>query len=313
MTPAIPEHSGVIPAELATIEPQSLRAWILACRPATLSAAVVPVLVGTACAHSERTFRPGPGLAALSGALLLQIASNFANDLYDYEKGADTKARLGPTRAVQAGLLRPSSVRFGLALVLGLALLIGAYLALASGPWIIVIGVAAVVSALAYTAGPYPLGYHGLGDVFVMIFFGFVAVCGTAFVHLGHIPEIARCTALPVGSLATAILVVNNIRDRETDKMAGKATIAVRFGTRVAQTEYVALLCIAYMMPFVVYFWRLASVWVLLPLATLPIGVRWMAFVATRRGVALNDALVGTARLLLIYGVLLTIGIALGT
>lgn len=312
MSPAIPEHSGVIPAELANIEPQSLRAWVLACRPATLNAAVVPVLVGTACAHTERTLRPGPGLAALSGALLLQIASNFANDLYDYEKGADTKERLGPTRAVQAGLLRPSSVRMGLCLVLGLALLVGAYLTLAAGPWIIVIGIAAILSALAYTAGPYPLGYHGLGDVFVMIFFGFVAVCGTAFVHLGHIPEIARCTALPVGSLATAILVVNNIRDRETDKLAGKGTIAVRFGARAAQAEYVALLCIAYLMPLVIFFLGLANWWVLLPLLTLPIAARWMAVVTTRRGVVLNEALVGTARLLLVYGVLLAVGVTLG-
>src|SRR5678815_4738039 len=115
------------------------------------------------------------------------------------------------------------------------------YLTVVAGPAVVVIGLASIAAAIAYTGGPYPLGYHGLGDVFVMIFFGFVAVCGTAFVHLGHIPEIARCTALPVGSLATAILVVNNIRDRETDKVAGKSTIAVRFGARVAQAEYVAL------------------------------------------------------------------------
>src|SRR5262245_52028020 len=163
----------------------------MAMRPPTLLAAVVPVAVGTAVAHAERSLRVGPALAALAGALLLQIGANFANDVFDFEKGADTSERLGPVRAVQAGLLSARSVRRGMFVVFGLALLVGAYLTSVAGPSIVVIGLASIAAAIAYTGGPYPLGYHGLGEVFVLIFFGFVAVLGTAFVQLGRVPELA--------------------------------------------------------------------------------------------------------------------------
>jgi 1,4-dihydroxy-2-naphthoate octaprenyltransferase len=308
----MPQHAGVIPAELASVQPESLRAWLLACRPATLPAAVVPVAVGTACAHAVDAFRPGPAIAALMGALLLQIGANFANDVFDFEKGADTADRLGPTRAVQAGLLRPASVRIGIWVVFTLAVIAGAYLTAVAGFWIVAIGAFSLLAALAYTGGPYPLGYHGLGDVCVMIFFGFVAVCGTAFVQVGEVPVLAWFAALPVGALATAILVVNNLRDRATDALVGKATLAVRLGRRGALVEYVTLLSLAYLTPIVMLSAALTGALVLLPLLCLPLAA-WLARrISQTEGAALNEYLGTTAKLLLLYGLLFAIGIAFG-
>jgi len=294
------------------VRPGSARAWVIAARPPTLSAAVVPVLVGTACAIGEYGFRPGPALAALTGALLLQIAANFANDVFDYEKGADTAERLGPVRAVQAGLLSPTTVRRGLYVVLALALLVGVYLTAVAGPAVVVIGLASMAAAVAYTGGPYPLGYHGLGDVFVMLFFGFVAVLGTTFVELGHVTPLAWWASVPIGALATAILVVNNLRDIATDRVAGKRTLAVRWGERGALTEYALLFVAAYAVPVVVLFTQpRVSLLVLLPLLTVPLAVRLFRRVQLERGRALNPLLGGTAKLLLIYGVLFSVGLAL--
>jgi 1,4-dihydroxy-2-naphthoate polyprenyltransferase len=293
------------------VRPGSLRAWVIAARPPTLSAAFVPVAVGTACASAEGSLKAGPALAALTGAFLLQIAANFANDVFDFEKGADTAERLGPVRAVQAGLLTPGTVRRGLYLVLGLALLVGAYLTATSGPAIIVIGLASIAAAVAYTGGPYPLGYHGLGDVFVMLFFGFVAVLGTTFVQVGRVTELAFFAAVPVGALATAILVVNNLRDIATDRVAGKRTLAVRFGERGALAEYSALLVAAYAVPVALFAAQRATVSILLPLLTLPLGARLVRAVARERGRALNPLLKRTALLLLLYGLLFAVGLVL--
>ena len=290
--------------------PGSLRAWIIAVRPATLSAAAVPVFVGTAVAAWLGGFRLGPALAALAGAFLLQIGANFANDVFDYEKGADTHERLGPTRAVQAGLLTPRSVRRGMFVVFGLALLVGIYLTLVSGPAIFAVGVLSILAAIAYTGGPYPLGYHGLGDVFVMVFFGFVAVAGTTYVQTGSVPALALWAAVPVGALATAILVVNNVRDAPTDAKAGKRTLAVRFGRRAGVAEYALLLAAAYLVPLALALAELG--WpVLLPLASAPLGVRLLTALQRERGPALNPVLVGTAKLLLLHGLLFAAGIAL--
>jgi 1,4-dihydroxy-2-naphthoate octaprenyltransferase len=288
------------------------RAWVLACRPATLAAAVVPVAVGTACAAALGGLRIGPALAALAGALLLQIGANLANDVFDYEKGADTHERLGPTRAVQSGLLPASSVRTAMLVVFGLALLVGAYLTAVAGPAIIAIGLLSIASAIAYTGGPWPLGYHGLGDLFVMLFFGFVAVCGTAFVQLGSVPALAWWAAVPVGSLATAILVVNNIRDRTTDLAAGKRTLAVRFGRRAALAEYLLLLAAAYSVPVLLFRTGTASAWALLPLLSLPIAVSLAWRLSTQEGARLNQVLAGTARLMLIMGLTFALGLVPG-
>ncbi len=290
----------------------SLRAWLLACRPATLSAAAVPVLVGSAVAHVQGGIRWGPALAALVGALLLQIGANLANDVFDHEKGADTAERLGPLRTVQAGLLSARAVRRAMVLVFALALLVGVYLTSVAGVSIVIIGLCSIAAAIAYTGGPYPLGYHGLGDVFVMLFFGFVAVCGTAFVQLGTVPALALWASVPVGALATAILVVNNVRDRETDARANKRTLAVRLGKTGGIAEYAALIGAAYLVPVVLRLTHQASSWVLLPGTTLLPALALVRQVGRNEGRALNPTLVNTAKLLMVFGVLFTAGLVLG-
>jgi 1,4-dihydroxy-2-naphthoate octaprenyltransferase len=284
----------------------------MACRPATLTAAVSPVAVGTACAHRTGHVAVGPALAALFGAVFLQIGSNLANDVFDFEKGADTDERLGPLRAAQAGLLDPRALRAGMVVVFSLAVAVGIYLTAVAGFPIVVIGLASIASAIAYTGGPFPLGYHGLGDVFVLAFFGFIAVCGTAFVQLGSIPTLAVFAAVPVGALATAILVVNNVRDRETDVKAGKRTLPVRFGRTVGLAEYAGLVGLAYIVPALLAALRFTGVWALLPLSTLPLAGRLVRSVFSDEGRALNASLVGTAKLLFLHSLLFAAGIALG-
>jgi 1,4-dihydroxy-2-naphthoate polyprenyltransferase len=293
------------------VRPNSLGAWVLASRPKTLSAAAVPVLVGTACASARGQVKWGPALAALAGALLLQIGANFANDVFDFEKGADTSERLGPTRAVQAGLLSASSMRRGMWLVFALALLVGVYLTTTSGPLILVIGCASIASAIAYTGGPYPLGYHGLGDVFVFIFFGLVAVCGTALVEIEQVPLLSLACAIPVGALATAILVVNNLRDRVTDLGAGKRTLAVRYGRDFALNQYRALLGVSYLTPIALALTGSTGPEVLITLLSLPLALKTERAVTATEGRALNPLLAATAKLLAVYGLLFALGLSL--
>lgn len=293
-------------------KPSSFGAWVLACRPATLTAAVSPVLVGTACAHAEKSFRLVPALAALLGAMLLQIGSNLANDVFDYEKGADTEERLGPPRAAQMGLLSSRELRIGMAIVFAAALGVGVYLTSVAGPAIIAIGLASIASAIAYTGGPYPLGYHGLGDVFVMVFFGFVAVCGTTFVQTGHVSLLAVLASIPVGSLATAILVVNNVRDRETDVVADKRTLPVRFGRAAGVVEYAALLVAAFAVPWVLLGIGLVSPWAIAPWLFAHRAIQLGRRVQNERGRALNATLVATAQLLFLFSSSFALGIALG-
>lgn len=289
-----------------------LRRWWLAARPKTLPAAATPVLVGSACAHVAGGFRFGAALAALLGALLLQIAANFANDVFDYEKGADTAARLGPVRAVQAGWISPAAMRRGLWLVLALAFVVGVYLVSVAGPVLVLIGLASIAGAVAYTAGPYPLGYHGLGDVAVFVFFGPVAVGGTTFVQLGHVTELAWLTAAAVGCLTTAILVVNNVRDAATDVLANKRTLVVRLGRGFGLAEYHLLLAGAFVLPLWLFVSGFGSAWVLLPLLSLPLAVDVSRRIRRDTGPALNGVLAHTARLLLCFGVLLCLGLVLG-
>jgi len=292
--------------------PGSAGAWVLASRPKTLAAAVAPVLVGSACAYAAGGFRLLPALAALAVALLIQIGTNFANDVFDYEKGADTEERLGPTRAVQSGLLTPGQMRWGLVAVFGLALVFGLYLTWVAGWPMLVIGAVSVLSGLAYTGGPFPLGYNGLGDLFVIVFFGFVAVCTTAYVQLLAIPEIAWWASVPVGALATAILVVNNVRDLETDARVGKRTLAVRLGRRGGIAEYALLLAAAYAVPLLLWGLGLAGPGVLLPVLTVGLALRLLGQLGVRHGESLNPVLEGTAKLMVLHGLLFAAGIALG-
>ena len=286
-----------------------MRPWVVAVRPATLPAAVAPVAVGTAVAYATGGVQWGPAVAAAAGALLLQIASNFANDVFDHEKGADGPGRLGPKRAVASGLISAGAMKRALVLVLAAALGVGLYLAAVGGWPVVALGLVAMAAAVAYTGGPFPLGYHGLGDVLVMAFFGFAAVCGTAYVQLGDVPPLAAWAALPVGALATAILVVNNLRDREGDAIAGKRTLAVRLGARGARLEYAVLAAVAAAVPATAAL-RAGSPLLLLPLLTAPIGVALVRRVWRTDGAALNPCLPGTAKLLLAYSLLWAAGIA---
>jgi len=300
-------------SEVGQISPAigPMRAWWMAARPATLSAALVPVAVGSACAASLGAFLWGPALAALFGAMMIQIGTNFANDVFDYEKGADTAERLGPTRVVQAGILPAARVRAGMIACFGLAALAGVYLTWQAGWPVVVIGVTSVLSGIAYTGGPYPLGYHGLGDLFVMAFFGFVAVCGTAFVQAGYVPDIAWWSAAAVGSTATSILVVNNVRDRDTDAKVGKRTLAVRWGRRAGIAEYVVLLGAAYLVPAGLFASGRTSPWILLPWLSAPLALGMIRQLATLHGRDLNAVLAGTAKLMLVHGLLLAVAIRL--
>lgn len=291
-------------------EVSAARAWVLACRPATLTAALAPVMVGTGCAVAIGRFSLGPALVALCGAICIQIGTNLANDLFDFEKGADTAERLGPVRAVQAGLLTAAQVRVGMWVAFGLATLAGVSLVVVAGWPVVAIGVFSIASGIAYTGGPYPLGYHGLGDVFVMLFFGFVAVCGTVYVQAGQVPAFAWLAAIPVGAIATAVLVVNNLRDRELDAKAGKRTLAVRLGARATLVEYGLLLCAAELVPLALALDRLTSPWVLLPLTTSPWALWLVQQVARRRGRELNPMLKATALLLLAHASLFAVGLA---
>ncbi len=296
------------------ISPGSPKAWLLASRPATLSAAVIPVAVGAAVAASLCSFALLPSLAALLGAIWIQIGTNFANDVYDFKKGADTGDRVGPLRAAQAGLLTPRQLFKGMFVAFGLATLCGFYLLLHAGWPIAIIGLASIASGIAYTGGPYPLGYNGLGDLFVFVFFGFVAVCGTVFVQMDSLPTLALWASVPVGALATAILVVNNIRDADTDILCGKRTLAVRFGRNAARLEFIALIASAYLIPLsLVLRGNLGMVVFFLPLATLPIAFLLIRTVTTTTDSnALNRCLKGSAGLLLLHGSLFSIGLCLG-
>lgn len=291
--------------------PSTFQRWRMAARPATLTAAIVPVLVGSAVASALEHFRWGPALGALLGACLIQIATNFVNDVADFEKGADTEARLGPTRVVQAGLLSAAQVKRGILVTFTLAILVGLYLTWEAGWPVVAIGVASILSGIAYTSGPFPLGYHGLGDVFVMLFFGFVAVCGTTYVQMLEVPLLAFWASVPVGALATAILVVNNVRDHATDVLAGKRTLAVRFGRNAGEWEYAGLLLLAYSVPLLLFLGGMPFT-LLLPLLTLPLGLKRWQELRTRSGKPLNDTLAGTAKLLGLFGLLFALGIALG-
>jgi len=292
-----------------TDAPDPLRTWIAAARLRTLPAAVVPVAVGTACAAASGGVALGPALAALGGALAIQIGTNFANDVFDAERGADGPDRIGPLRAVAAGLITAGAMKRAMIAAFGVATLLGVYLVAVAGWPVVAIGVASVLSGIAYTGGPWPLGYHGLGDLFVLVFFGFVAVCGTAFVQLGRVPDLAIAASVPVGALATAILVVNNLRDRVTDERVGKRTLAVRLGRRGALIEYAALVAVAYAVPAALAAGgRLA---VALPLLSAPIGAaRVRALIAAGDGPAFNLCLAATAQLLLLFGGLFAAGLA---
>ncbi len=297
----------------------SLAAWLIAIRRATLPAACSGVVVGLGAARADGApFRPDTAVVCLAVALLLQILANLANDLSDFRRGADTAERIGPTRAALAGLLSPHQLEAGIGLTIAAAGLAGSYLVGVGGPAVLALGAAAVIAALAYTGGPWPYGYRGLGEPLVFIFFGLVAVAGTAYLQAGRLDPLDIVAAVPVGALVTAILVVNNQRDITTDRAAGKRTLAVQFGEGFAKAEYGTCLLLAAAVPLgllavaaVVAYGIQVGPLVLLPLASCPLALPLWRQVRTggdpRR---LNAVLRGTARLSFIFSLLFAVGLA---
>lgn len=284
------------------------QAWILASRPKTLPAAAAPVLVATLIALKDGVFQFWPALAALVGALLIQIGTNFVNDYFDFKKGTDTEERVGPVRVTQSGLLSPKEVIMGTWIVFGLAVLVGIYILIIGGWPIFVIGLLSILFGYAYTGGPYPLSYNGSADIFVFIFFGFVAVGGTYYIQAGTISPQIYWASIPIGLLATAILVVNNFRDIEQDRVAGKKTLAVRFGKKRTQLYYFLLLGLTYVVPVIMWLSGLVTYWILLVLLSLPLCFSLVKDILHKKGTALNETLAGTGKLELLYGILFSIG-----
>lgn len=289
----------------------SAKAWVLASRPKTLAAAAVPVVVGTAVAWHDDEFSLLPALVALICAGLIQIGTNFANDYFDAESGADNEDRLGPTRAVQSGLLSPAAVRRATILTFGAAFIIGLYLVVIGGWPILALGVASIIAGLAYTGGPYPLGYNGLGDVFVFVFFGLAAVVGTYYVQALALSPQAFAAAIPIGLLSTAILVVNNYRDIDTDRAAGKNTLAVRLGPAATRWQYALCLAGAYAVPVAQWAAFDGSPTLLLPLLSLPLAAVNLRSMWRLEGTSLNPVLAKTAGLLAVFGLLYAVGFVL--
>jgi len=296
--------------------PNRLQAWILASRPRTLTAAAAPVFLGSGLAAGRGAFSIYPALAALFGALLIQVGTNLANDYYDHVRGGDTEDRVGPVRVTQAGLIPPDTVRNATYLVLGVALLLGVYLVWVGGVPVVIIGLASLICAVAYTGGPFPLAYHGLGDLFVFIFFGLVAVGGSYWVQaLDFGPEVLLA-GFGMGALNTAILVVNNLRDLETDARAGKRTLAVRLGYDGTKFEFLFLTVMGFGAPVVGMIFYDWSVWVLLSFgAVLPLIEPLRVVAGYREGDdprSLIPPLGGTAQAAGLYGLLLGLALALG-
>jgi len=270
----------------------------------------MPVMIGSALAFRDGYFDFVIAAVALICAFLLQIGSNFANDLFDYLAGTDTKERKGPIRVVAAGIISPGRMKLAILIVFSLAFIFGLYLVNIAGWPILTIGIAAIIVAIAYTGGPYPLGYYGWGDVMVFLFFGLIGTMGTYYVQSLQLSLTAFLVSIPVGALITNILIVNNYRDIETDEKAGKRTTAVIFGKKFARTEFTVLLFSAYGIPLIVWLFFDLTAWILLPFMSFPLALRVLAMMNTLHGRELNLALEQSAKLVALYGVLFAIGIS---
>ncbi|MGC8596194.1 MAG: 1,4-dihydroxy-2-naphthoate polyprenyltransferase [Candidatus Kryptoniota bacterium] len=285
--------------------------WVMASRPKTLPAAVAPVIVGSALAISKSKFVPVYSLIALACSLLIQIGTNFANDLYDYLRGADTKERKGPVRVLASGLISVKEMKAGVFVVFLTAFLLGLYLVKAAGVVILIIGVASIAAGIAYTAGPFPLAYHGLGDLFVFTFFGLIGTMGTYYLHTHEFSFLAFLTSVPIGALVTNILVVNNYRDIEEDRASGKNTLAVLIGKNLTRYQYVILTVLSFLVPAILFKWFGYSAWIFLPYLTIPIAYKTMVMLKTLEGRQLNKTLELTAKLSALYGLLFAVGLVL--
>jgi 1,4-dihydroxy-2-naphthoate octaprenyltransferase len=288
-----------------------LTIWIIASRPKTLLAAFVPVVVGSSLAFMQESFQPMAAFIALMCALLIQIATNFTNDLYDFLKGADNKKRVGPLRVLNAGLVSPEEMKLAIFLTFAFAFVLGLYLVYITGTLILIVGIASIIAGLAYTAGPYPLAYNGLGDIFVFLFFGIVGTVGTYYVQAQEISGLSFLASIPVGALITNILVVNNYRDIEQDRFVGKNTLAVKLGKTFSRYEYLILMVSSFFVPFIFYIFYDVSIWIFLPYLTLPIAYKLVIMLFELQGEQLNSTLELTAKFSALYGALFAIGLVL--
>lgn len=281
--------------------------WLDAARPKTLPAGSAPVVIGAAMAFEAGKLHVPSALCALAGSLLIQIGANFANDYFDHAKGADTPGRLGPVRATQAGLISPAAMLRATALVFVLACVPGLYIVWRGGWPFVIVGLLSIACGVLYTAGPYPLGYLGLGDLFVLVFFGPVAVGGTYYVQAHALNRDVILAGLASGLLSVAILTVNNLRDVDQDRLARKMTLPVRFGRRFARTEYALALAVAIVAVPAILSERHPAV-LLAMLAAVPAAAPLRTVVTTTDGPALNNALASTGRVLLVFSILFSLG-----
>ena len=291
--------------------PTKLQSWIIASRPKTLFAAVVPVFVGSALADYYNLLQIKYSIVALICSLLIQIGTNFHNDLYDFLKGADNEKRKGPQRVLASGLISVNEMKIGTLFIFSIAFVLGLYLVYTAGITILIIGIVSILAALAYTSGPYPLAYNGLGDIFVFMFFGIVGTMGTFYIQVKEFTVLAFLISIPVGALVTNILVVNNFRDIEEDKAAGKRTLAVKLGKTFTRYQYIMLLTVSFLIPAVLFLFYNFDLWIFLPYVTIPIAFRLIKMLSTFEGVELNKALELTAKLSAIFGILFSAGILL--
>ncbi len=299
-------------ASETSASPNGIRIWLMAARVRTLPAAVAPVLVGTALAGFMHIFYPLRFIAALIGAVFIQVGTNLSNDYSDARRGADTEDRLGPVRVTAGGLVPPKQVLIATYVSFGIAVLAGIYLVAVAGWQLLIVGAASILAGVLYTGGPKPYGYEGLGEVFVFLFFGIVAVAGSYFVQTTHLDWEAFALAVPVGLLASGILVVNNVRDIDTDRRAGKRTLAVRLGRERTRTMFAAMVYVAYLLTPVTWLFGPLKPWVLLPWLTLPIAAPVVRTVRNHTdGGSLNQALAQTGMLQLAFCTLLAAGLLL--
>jgi 1,4-dihydroxy-2-naphthoate octaprenyltransferase len=292
--------------------PSGIRIWLMAARIRTLPAAIAPVLVGTALAGWQHIFHPLRFVAALVGAIFIQVGTNLSNDYSDARRGADAEDRLGPVRVTAGGLVPPSQVLVATYVSFGVAVLAGVYLVIVAGWQLLLVGGASILAGVLYTGGPKPYGYEGLGELFVFLFFGIVAVAGSYFVQVKHLDWKAFALAVPVGLLASAILVVNNFRDIDSDRRAGKRTLAVRLGRDKTRTMFAVIVYVAFLLAPVTWVFGPMKPWLLLPWLTLPLAAQIVREVRNRTdGPSLNQALAHTGMLQLAFCTLLSAGLLL--
>jgi 1,4-dihydroxy-2-naphthoate polyprenyltransferase len=297
---------------MSATSPSPVRIWVMAARPKTLPLGVAPVLVGTALAGYLHVFHPLRFVAALLGAMFIQIGANLSNDYSDAHRGADTEDRLGPVRVTAGGLVPPRQVLIATYMTFGLAVLCGVYLIAVAGWQILLIGIASIIAGVLYTGGPRPYGYEGLGEVFVFLFFGVAAVAGSYFAQVKDFSWESLVLSAPIGLIAAAVLVVNNTRDIDTDRRANKRTLAVRLGRERSRRMYATMLLIAYPVVLIPWLFGPLTAWLLLPFLTLPIATGVIRIVSTHSdGPSLNRALAKTGQLQLFFCVLLSVGLLL--